>query len=43
MKHIKPVSSKPQTAQVNPNFEAKMTFKVNLTDQFVEFVFQKTA
>ncbi|HNR30662.1 MAG TPA: hypothetical protein PKI11_07215 [Candidatus Hydrogenedentes bacterium] len=43
MKHIKPVSCKPDVAQANPNFEAKMTFKVNLTDQAVEFVFQKTS
>lgn len=42
MKHIKPVSSKPNVAQINPNFQAKMEFKVNLTDQAVEFVFQKT-
>lgn len=41
MKHIKPVSVKPSVA-VNPNFQAKMEFKVNLTDQAIEFVFQKT-
>lgn len=43
MKHIRPVSSTPKVAQVNPNFQAKVDFKVNLTDQMVEFVFQKTA
>jgi hypothetical protein len=43
MKHIKPVSGKPAVAQVNPNFQAKIDFMVNLTDQAVEFVFLKTS
>lgn len=43
MKHIKPVTSKPNVAQINPNFEAKMEFKVNFVDQLVEFTFQKTS
>lgn len=43
MKHIRPVSGKPSIAQVNPDFQAKIDFKVNLTDQAIEFVFQKTS
>lgn len=43
MKHIRPVTSKPNVAQVNPNFQAKVDFKVNLTDQMIEFVFLKTS
>lgn len=42
MKHIKPVSEAPQMAQVNTTLEAKFTFKVNLTDQAIEFIFAKT-
>ena len=43
MKHIRPVSGKRQIAQVNPNFQAKIDFKVELTDQAIEFVFYKTS
>jgi hypothetical protein len=44
MKHVQPVSKLPQVAQTPPqsNFEAKMQFKVNLTDQIIQFVFNKT-
>lgn len=41
MKHHKLVSKTPQVAQTN--FEAKATFKVNLTDQVIEAVFIKTS
>jgi len=42
MKHLRPVSQKPEVAQ-NPNLQAKVDFKVALTDQMVRFVFQKTS
>ncbi len=43
MKHIKLVSGNRQVAQVNPNFQAKVDFMVNLTDQAIEYVFYKTS
>ena len=41
MKHTKIITRKPQVAQVS-NFQAFKDFLVALTDQAVEFVFQKT-
>lgn len=41
MKHLRLVSQKPAVAQ-NPNVQAKTDFKVDLSDQFVRFIFIKT-
>lgn len=41
MKHTKVITRKPQVAQLS-NFQAFKEFLVELTDQAVEFVFQKT-
>ena len=41
VKHTKAITRKPQVAQLS-NFQAFKQFLVNLTDQAVEFVFQKT-
>lgn len=40
MKHTRLVTKQPELAQTN--FEAKMTFLVNLVDQAIEFIFIKT-
>jgi hypothetical protein len=43
MKHTTPISKAPQVAQAQvSNKQAFTDFLVNLTDQAVEFVFQKT-
>lgn len=41
MKHTKTITRAPQVAAIS-NFQAFKEFLVNLTDQAVEFVFQKT-
>ncbi len=41
MKHIHSVTTKPQVAQTE-NFEAKLDFKVELTDQIIDFIFAIT-
>ena len=41
VKHTKIITRMPQVAQLS-NFQAFKDFLVNLTDQAVEFVFQKT-
>ena len=41
MKHTKVITRGPQVAQIS-NFQAFKEFLVELTDQAVEFVFQKT-
>lgn len=41
VKHTKAITRKPQVAQVS-NFQAFKDFLVELTNQAVEFVFQKT-
>jgi len=41
MKHLRLLSQTPQVAQ-NPNLQAKVDFKVALSDQLVRFIFQKT-
>jgi hypothetical protein len=43
MKHLKPVTVVPTVAQVSPTFEAKFEFKINLTDQAIDFTLTKTA
>lgn len=42
VKHTKAITRKPQVAAIS-NFQAFKEFLVNLTDQAVEFVFQKTS
>lgn len=41
VKHTKVITRRPQVAQIS-NFQAFKDFLVELTDQAVEFVFQKT-
>lgn len=42
VKHTQAITRKPQVAAIS-NFQAFKQFLVNLTDQAVEFVFQKTS
>lgn len=42
MKHHKLITKKPQLAQVS-NFEAWKDFLINLQDQIIEYIFQKTS